>query len=197
MTTTTTFVSSLYQAFPQTKALSNDDLHELLTDEAYREAFVNTLPQVADKIESISKVAKDNETLAEKNQSLQPGLVQLRSETLAAFTEAEQLKARWKEIEKEQASLYQRFSASFLNLRLRHALVDQDDTSEALANAFIEGSRADTPSLDVSGTAGSNDRGARALEDFTREFKGARKVYHKRAIWSERWGRGEVSWRDD
>lgn len=36
-----------------------------------------------------------------------------------------------------------------------------------------------------------------ALDDFITEFKAARKTYHKRAIWAERWSRGEVAWRDD
>jgi hypothetical protein len=36
-----------------------------------------------------------------------------------------------------------------------------------------------------------------SVEDFIRTFKAARKVYHKRAIWCERWSRGEVAWRED
>lgn len=38
---------------------------------------------------------------------------------------------------------------------------------------------------------------ARQLEEFVRDFKAARKVFHKRALWSERWNRGEVSWQED
>jgi hypothetical protein len=38
---------------------------------------------------------------------------------------------------------------------------------------------------------------AHVLDDFINEFKTARKTYHKRAIWAERWARGEVAWRDD
>lgn len=106
---------------------------------------------------------------AERNLALQPGLAQLRSETMAAFTQAQELKARWKEIEKEQASVYQvsimrqwrfeilltclsllqRYSSSFLHLRLRHSVTEQDDLSESLANSFIEGSRSDTPNADA------------------------------------------------
>lgn len=37
----------------------------------------------------------------------------------------------------------------------------------------------------------------KAIEEFINEFKAARKTYHKRAIWAERWSRGEVAWRDD
>jgi hypothetical protein len=37
----------------------------------------------------------------------------------------------------------------------------------------------------------------RSIDEFIQEFKAARKTYHKRAIWAERWSRGEVAWRDD
>lgn len=36
-----------------------------------------------------------------------------------------------------------------------------------------------------------------SLDEFISEFKAARKTYHKRNIWAERWSRGEVAWRDD
>lgn len=129
----------------------------------------------------------------------------------------------------------QRYSAGFLSLRLRHAMGQQDDESEALASAYVEGSRSDTPSFSSSDpSAASQDKSvrpspsapphspqallclapkntkltlppflaawqmqARQLEEFVRDFKAARKVFHKRALWSERWNRGEVSWQED
>jgi ESCRT-I complex subunit VPS37 len=45
--------------------------------------------------------------LQERNLSLQPGLARLRSETAAAFSEAQELKARWGDLDKQQAALYQ------------------------------------------------------------------------------------------
>jgi ESCRT-I complex subunit VPS37 len=45
--------------------------------------------------------------VTETNLALQAPLDQLRSETLAAFANANELKARWAQVEKEQASLYQ------------------------------------------------------------------------------------------
>lgn len=36
-----------------------------------------------------------------------------------------------------------------------------------------------------------------SLEEFIRTLKAGRKVYHKRALWCERWTRGEVAWRED
>jgi ESCRT-I complex subunit VPS37 len=88
-----------------------DDLHDLLTDEQYHQAFVATLPAVKAKVDEIDAIERTNEELAETNLALQPQLAQLRSETLAAFTHAHELKAKWAEVEKEQASLYQVRSA--------------------------------------------------------------------------------------
>ena len=41
-----------------------------------------------------------------RNLSLQPALDHLRTETSQAFSEAEALKARWAELEREQAEAY-------------------------------------------------------------------------------------------
>jgi len=35
------------------------------------------------------------------------------------------------------------------------------------------------------------------IDEFIKEYKELRKVYHKRAIWNEKWTNGQVDWRDD
>lgn len=71
-------------------------------------------------------------------------------------------------------------------MRLRHATTAQDDTSEALASNFVQSSS-------TAPTVGTG----KEIDDFVREFKDARKVYHKRVMWGERWASGQVAWRDD
>jgi len=88
------------------------------------------------------------------------------------------LEGRWKELEKEQRELYQRFSSGFLQMRLRHATSAQDDLSETLASTFIKSSSGETPDV----------------ESFVREFREVRKRYHKRVIWGL--GSSKVDWRD-
>ena len=73
----------------------------------------------------------------------------------------------------------QRFSPQFLHLRLRHAIIAQDDKSEGLASEFVQ------------------DQRGLEIEEFVKEYKELRKVYHKRAIWNERWSNGQVEWGDD
>lgn len=52
-------------------------------------------------------LARESALESERNLALRPELEQLRSETMAAFAEARELKARWRDIERSQASAYQ------------------------------------------------------------------------------------------
>ena len=134
---------------------------------------------------------------------MQDGLYRLRSETQAAFDEAKSLEARWKNLEREQKDVYQvrlspnithlnppvtivlqRFTQQFLLLRLRHATTAQDEASERVASEFVKGTS--------DGLASGKE-----VDDFVKDFRESRRVYHKRAIFVERWAKGDVGWRDD
>ena len=78
----------------------------------------------------------------------------------------------------------QRFTQQFLMLRLRHATTAQDEASERVASEFVKGSS--------NGPAGGKE-----VDDFVKDFREMRRVYHKRALFVERWGKGDVGWRDD
>ena len=64
-------------------------------------------------------------------------------------------------------------------MRLKHSTTAQDELSEALATSFVNAA----PDPAANG---------RDVDDFVREFREARKTYHKRVIWGERWSAGEV-----
>jgi len=68
-------------------------------------------------------------------------------------------------------------------LRLKHSITAQDDASEALASAFVSGSDIPATNSDI--------------DEFIKEFKKLRKTYHKRVMWAEKWGKGDVMWRED
>ena len=72
-------------------------------------------------------------------------------------------------------------------MRLRHATTNQDDASEARAAEFIQSSSS-------SGPAEANGKD---VDDFVREFRELRKIYHKRVMWGDRWSAGKVEWHDD
>lgn len=152
---------------------------------------------------------------------MQDDLYRLRSETQAAFDEAQMLQARWRELDREQKELYQvrqlnpisipstfwcqplclqRYTQSFLLLRLRHAATAQDELSESLASSFIRQSPSVSyiQSFEPSSSGnGNSDAMGKKVDEFVKQFKELRKTYHKRVMWSERWGAGRVSWRDD
>lgn len=173
----------LLAEFPELTHLSREDLEDLLADPAYFQAIFHSLDRVKELYKSQAELGLANETIAQNNLALQQQLYNLRSETKDFFDEAKKLESRWKELEKEQRDIYQRYTPQFLLLRLKHSITAQDDASEALASAFVSG--ADT-------LATSSD-----IDEFVKEFKKLRKTYHKRVIWAEKWGKGDVMWRED
>ncbi|KIJ64531.1 hypothetical protein HYDPIDRAFT_111862 [Hydnomerulius pinastri MD-312] len=175
----------LMAEFPELSHLTRNDLEDLLNDPAYFQSVFHSLSSVKSLYQSQSELGTANEAIARTNVSLQGRLYQLRSETQDAFDEAKSLEARWKEVEREQREVYQRFTPQFLLLRLRHATADQDNASEALASSFVQ----------ASSSSGLND--ASDVDDFVREFRELRKIYHKRVMWGDRWAAGQVMWRDD
>ncbi|KZT09144.1 uncharacterized protein LAESUDRAFT_756789 [Laetiporus sulphureus 93-53] len=178
----------LLAEFSELSHLSREDLEELLVDPVYFQAIFHSLNRVKALYQAQAELGSANETIAKNNLALQDALYTLRNDTQQAFDEAKSLEARWKEVEKEQKEVYQRFTPQFLLMRLRHATVAQDDISEARASEFVQASSAEPSPV----AANSKD-----IDDFVREFKELRKVYHKRMMWGDRWAAGQVVWRDD
>lgn len=179
--------------FSELADLSREDLEDLLTDPLYFQAIFHSSDRVKALYRAQAELGMANESIANSNLRLQDTLYKLRSDTQEAFDEAKALEARWKELEKEQREVYQRFTPQFLLMRLKHSTTAQDDASEAIATAFIQ--QQQQPSSN--GTGLSTPSGGMEVDEFIKEFKELRKVYHKRAMWGERWGAGQVGWRDD
>ncbi|KAJ7044157.1 hypothetical protein C8F04DRAFT_1071841 [Mycena alexandri] len=184
----------LLSDFPELTDLSREDLEDLLTDPVYFQAIFHSLDRVKAMYQSQAELGMANESIAKHNLELQEPLYRLRAETKEAFDDAKNLEARWRDVEREQREVYQRFSPQFLLMRLKHSKTAQDDASEALASAFVSSSSMTAGS----GTGTPNGAGAgKEIDDFVREFKDLRKTYHKRVMWEDRWSGGLVNWRDD
>ncbi|KAH9941058.1 hypothetical protein B0H21DRAFT_753423 [Amylocystis lapponica] len=181
--------TQLLAEFPELSHLSREDLEELLVDPVYFQAVFHTLNQVKSLYQAQTELGLANESIAKNNLTLQDSLFTLRTETKDAFEDAKALEARWKELDREQKEVYQRFTPQFLLMRLRHATIAQDDLSETRASSFVQGS---SSSEETQTVANGKD-----IDDFVREFKEMRKVYHKRVMWGDRWAAGQVVWRDD
>ncbi|KAL4251785.1 VPS37 family protein [Abortiporus biennis] len=177
--------TQLLADYPQLSQLSREDLEDLLTDPRYFDAVFHSLPQVKALYQAQAELGSANEAIAKNTLTLQEPLFKLRADTQAAFEEAKQLEARWKELEREQREVYQRFTPQFLLMRLKHATTAQDELSEALASSFVHGTSPDAGS--------ANAANGKDVDDFVKEFKELRKTYHKRVIWGDRWSSGQVS----
>jgi len=183
---TTIISTQLIVDFPELAHLSREDLEDMLTEPAYFQAVFHSLERVRLLFQAQAELGMANESIANNNTALQDSLYRLRGETQEAFNEAKALEARWKDLEREQREVYQRFTSQFLLMRLRHATTAQDDKSEELASAFVQ-SASTSPSHNGNGE----------VDNFVKEFKALRKVYHKRVVWGDRWAAGDVTWRDD
>ncbi|KAF8967131.1 hypothetical protein BDZ97DRAFT_1621919, partial [Flammula alnicola] len=166
-----------------------EDLEDLLSDPVYFQAIFHSLNYVKDLYRSQAELGQANEAIARNNLALQQRLYDLRAETKDAFDEAKSLEARWKELDKEQKEIYQRFTPQFLLMRLRHSTTAQDDASEALASSFVQQLPSNNSTSEESGTG--TPKVGRELDEFIKEFKELRKVYHKRALWGEKWASGQ------
>ncbi|KAF4617798.1 hypothetical protein D9613_005980 [Agrocybe pediades] len=185
--------STLAKDFPELAHLSREDLEDLLSDPVYFQAVFHSLGFVKDLYKSQSELGMANEAIAKNNLALQQRLYDLRAETKDAFDEAKRLEARWKELEKEQKEVYQRFTPQFLLMRLRHSTTAQDEVSEAIASSFIQ----QVPNAPSTESGTGTPKTGREIDDFINEFKESRKKYHKRALWGEKWAKGQVIWRDN
>ncbi|KIM28421.1 hypothetical protein M408DRAFT_329484 [Serendipita vermifera MAFF 305830] len=177
--------TQLFVDFPELANLSQQDLEDLLSDTHYFQTIFMGLSKVQALLVSLVELGRANEALAKKNLAMQDELYRVRSETQQAFDEVKALEARWKALEREQRELHQRYSASFLHLRLRHATIAQDELSETTATNFVRGTPQGEggPPMDV--------------DDFIKIFKEQRITYHKRVIWGEQWAAGKVTWPDN
>ncbi|KAI0345991.1 hypothetical protein BDW22DRAFT_1370417 [Trametopsis cervina] len=174
--------TTLLRDFPELAHLTREDLEDLLADPTYFQAIFHSLDRVKALYQSQAELGLANESIAKNNLALQEPLYQLRSDTKQAFDDAKHLEARWKELEREQREVYQRFTPQFLLLRLKHATTAQDEASEALASSFVQASPSD-----------ATVQNGKDVDDFVRQFREMRKVYHKRVIWGDRWTAGEVA----
>ncbi|KAF8755320.1 Modifier of rudimentary (Mod(r)) protein [Rhizoctonia solani] len=184
-----TMNTQLIQDFPELANLPREDLEAMLSDPAYFQAIFHSLSHTKALLASQTELGMANEAIAKHNLSLQNELYDLRSTTKDAYDRARDLQNRWAVVDREQREVYQvrigtnkhvllinpilAIHPSFLLMRLRHATTAQDDASEAAAAAFVQSSQ----------TAKPAEATSQELDDFVRDFKELRKVYHKRVFW--------------
>ncbi|CAO1633218.1 unnamed protein product [Sympodiomycopsis kandeliae] len=204
----THFDSPLYRDFPSTSKLTREELEELLgqqgasnkplsqqstndnDNDAYFEAFVDSLPEVRAMLDEHSKLLKENESKAARNLSLQPQLEATRAETQQYHDRALAAEAEWPKAEAQMKEAYRRFAPPSLHAQIVQAATKLHEQSEMLASAFVDGLPLETGGSEAASqtTAGDSD----AL--FTRRYREMRTEYHRLNLIAERWANGTVQW---
>ncbi|KAG0708385.1 hypothetical protein DFH29DRAFT_994226 [Suillus ampliporus] len=162
----------LMNEFHEVAHLTPEDLEDLLNDPAYFQSIFHPLPQVKKLHQAQAELGMANKAIARASLSLQVFGVMwsANSETIKHVVDS-----RMRHMNQYLMLLQQfecsTFNPQFLLLRIRRATTPQDDTPEVLASSFVPSSP--TPST-------GND--ASDVDEFVREFRELRKVYHKRLM---------------
>ncbi|CAO1636463.1 unnamed protein product [Jaminaea pallidilutea] len=203
------FESPLLRDFPSTANLSRQDLEELLGDDneqggsekndAYFEAFVDSLPEVRAMLDEHIQMLRSNEEKAQRNLSMQPALEALRSETQQLYDRAIAAEAEWPKQEAELKEAYKRFAPPALHAQVVRDAAKLHEQSEALAAAYVDGMPLETAMPESSPSDhNANQRSFSSQQDvdatFTRKYKEMRIEYHRLNLIADRWSKGAVQW---
>jgi len=166
---------ALARDFPEVSTLSKEDMLALLEDDSYFDAYFQTIPEALAFHQALERRLQAIVALAEKNDRLRPQLEDLRHRAASLFTESNDLKNRWSYLESAQVETSKRFTPAQQLNRLRAATSGQESLSESLASSFLDGTMDE--------------------DDFVRQYREVRKVFHRRQIMKEKFEEGKIVWR--
>ncbi|GAA6009644.1 hypothetical protein JCM11491_001044 [Sporobolomyces phaffii] len=170
---------ALSRDFPEVASLSREDMQLLLEDPDYFTAFFHSrIPEAIELDQAVSQQIEQNLDLAQKSQDLKPELDELRRETRELFEQARQLEGRSHYLAEAQTDTFRKFSHDAQLNRYRAAATMQDHLCESMLQSLLDG-QFPAEALD---------------EQFIKQYKEVRKVYHKRSIGLRKWEEGKVVW---
>ncbi|KAJ3215110.1 Vacuolar protein sorting-associated protein 37A [Dinochytrium kinnereticum] len=145
---------------------SLQELEELMSDEVAFEDFFQNLPQFKEQQRTRGDFVAGNEALAKQNLSMEARVAQLRTELEEEHrsfrTQREQFDANYRAFQ----DLSMRYAPDYMISRIRTGVTESEELSESVASSFLGGKM--------------------AVEDFVRNYRETRKVYHQRAARLER-----------
>ncbi|KAK4055892.1 hypothetical protein OIO90_003149 [Microbotryomycetes sp. JL221] len=181
-----TIDDALTRDFATLQHLTQDEVQLLLNDDVMFDAVVNTLPQAMQLHQQYEQRLCRNIDIARKNDDMRPQLEQLRTETAHLFNEANELKQRWALLQQAQTEAYKRFTPANQLSRLSKATSNQEHLSEQILNQFLNS---------FENHQNQTDEFQNDDEQFVKQYKQIRKIYHRRSISLEKWSKGKVVWR--
>ncbi|KAJ3091447.1 hypothetical protein HK102_000523 [Quaeritorhiza haematococci] len=163
-TSTTAFIDQDDELFPDLLSKTEEELEALLdeTDDSYFQEYFRRLPEIAAQLEFKRNMMLVNESLARRNLAHEGELQALRESIRTQFDTLEAHQTLYREHRRVYEDERTRFSPACILSKFETAVTDSEDLTESIMNSFLEGRRM-------------------SAEDFVKQFREVRKVYHMRA----------------
>ncbi|KAI8811949.1 hypothetical protein BJ742DRAFT_794284 [Cladochytrium replicatum] len=163
---------SVLSDFPGLDEKTVEELEAMLSDETAFSSYFDSLLYVIEASTVESSIRSENDTIARRNLSLEPELEALKSTLREQQNVLKFQRDLFDQQLREQQQELVRFSPEYAINKLRGAVVESEDLSHSVEKSF-------------------RDRKIGA-EDFLRQYREIRKVYHIRQAKLERAERGTV-----
>lgn len=160
------------------KDLSVQDLHALLADSALLDAIYESQhPQAGQLAQIVSKQEREEKDARDRVTALRQEAFEKKLECEQSLIETKELEKEWEEVERNMYASLKPFSSSALFSELKSATTESEKLSESLEASFIN-----------QNSANQNE----GVQDFIKEYRSARKLYHLRNERLARWKEGRV-----
>ncbi|KAJ3013045.1 UNVERIFIED_CONTAM: hypothetical protein HDU68_000895 [Siphonaria sp. JEL0065] len=146
---------------------SLEELEEMMTDSvAFEQHLFSEIPRVKESVQLCVDVAHVNSDAADKSLAYKENVVKAKQRVQVAQRDFSASRIEYDVTCKEYEDTMMVFAPDYLLSRLRTALQESDDLSDALVQSMLMGEI--------------------GMEEFLKRYKEVRKVYHSRAIRVER-----------
>ncbi|TPX69231.1 hypothetical protein SpCBS45565_g02490 [Spizellomyces sp. 'palustris'] len=152
--------------FPEVDRLSLEELDDLLKNEEALGLFFEQMEHVKNMRQVHADLAVGNEALARRNLEKENEINALKSSLTEQIKLMRSQKNLFDENSKIREDELMRFGSDYITSKLRAALSQSDELSDSIATSFVEGKL--------------------GADDFLKQFRDVRKVYHLRAAKLER-----------
>ncbi|KAJ3323089.1 hypothetical protein HDU76_013727 [Blyttiomyces sp. JEL0837] len=143
-----------------------EELEEMMNDERAFEDHLFNLPGVKEHMKSKREFIAGNEQLARNNLGTEEQLEGMKGSIREKQQEFNKVRNEYEELVRSYQDETLRFAPDYLISRLRDGATESEELSESIAQSFLEGKV--------------------NVEDFLKNFRETRKVYHQRAMKLER-----------
>ncbi|KAK9373875.1 uncharacterized protein V1513DRAFT_447820 [Lipomyces chichibuensis] len=168
---------------PVLQSKNRQELAALIQDEETLTAlFQTTHPAIAQHLEKISALSTQVKETTSRILDKEKTIADARARTESELKDAQDMDAKWREVEKRMYDALAPYSSARLRVKLGSATEEAEHVSEALAGSF----------LDIGGASRMHASAGVDVGQFVREYRRVRRIYHLRKERLDRWNEERV-----